>query len=115
MLKVSVINFDLKAKKASVLVSVPKRVFKKDLIHDCSQEEVCNAAVNALLEESKEIVGCEFVSKPPHLNNRYTDSIREFTLEAKLLTKKEANQSSKSRPSSSSSSPKSKSKSSSSS
>ena len=84
---VKVLNLDLKSKTASVYVSLPKRVYKKDAILDYEQEKVCEKASEALMNESKKIIACEFIKKPAQLSNRYADSTREFTLEVKLSLK----------------------------
>ena len=108
MLKIEILELDLKNKKASVRASLPTRSFKRDKAYDYTREYVCEAVLNKLKEENKEILNCSFLTKPKHLNNIYPDSLREFVLEVKLEIKQKPvkkNQSSKPRPSSSPSSP----------
>ena len=87
MLKLEILELNLKDKKAFVKASLPMRSFKKDKIYDFSREHVCEAVSNKLKEQSKEILNCNFLTKPKHLNNIYPDSLREFVLEVQLEIK----------------------------
>jgi len=87
VLKLEILELNLKDKKAFVKASLPMRSFKKDKIYDFSREHVCEAVSNKLKEQSKEILNCNFLTKPKHLNNIYPDSLREFVLEVQLEIK----------------------------